>query len=378
MNILVICHYGLYEDLSFSFVHNQIREYVKLGHRVRVIIPNGWGKIGRDGKRVGKALHISQADGVELYDLRYLTLSGYGEKDFNNRRAMGAIRAHWNKIFGDFQPQVIHAHTLGFDSEIGAWLKNKLGIPLVVTTHGSDTARPLARGQHAMLKNYCDAADAVVSVSSVLLEKLRACRTTTRLETIINGFIPREVPKDSVRNPFRMIQVCHLIPQKRVDVTIRAFSALQKQFPDMELTVIGQGEKRRELEDLCRQLGVSDRVRFLGQLPNEVVFHELCQSTFFVMVSKPEGFGIVYLEAMAAGCITVGTEGEGICDVICSEENGFLVPADDTDAIVRVIGWCFANPENAKSIAQQGQLRARALTWQKNAAQYLTLFQSLL
>ena len=46
MNILVICHYGLYQDLTSSFVHNQLRELVALGNNVRVIVPNGIGKAG--------------------------------------------------------------------------------------------------------------------------------------------------------------------------------------------------------------------------------------------------------------------------------------------------------------------------------------------
>lgn len=377
MNILVVCHYGLYENLSFSFVHNQLREYAKLGHQVRAIIPIGWGKTGRDGKKLGKTLEISQADGVTLYDLRYLTLSAYGEKRFNTRRAIGAIRSHWKTLFRDFQPDVIHAHTLGFDSSIGAWLKQKLGVPLVVTTHGSDTAKPLAQGQHALLKDCCDRADAVAAVSSVLAEKLRACGTTTRLETILNGFVPRIIPENSQRQALRMIQVCNLIPLKRVNITIGAFAALQKKHPDMELVIIGQGALRAELEALCQEYKVSSSVRFLGQLPNDAVFRELCQSTFFVMASKPEGFGIVYLEAMAAGCVTIGTEGEGIADIIRSGENGFLVPADDPDAIVRVIEDCLADPRKSAGIAAVGQASSRNLTWEVNAKQYLRLFTEL-
>ena len=378
MNILVVCHYGLYSNLSFSFVHNQIREFAKQGHHVRVIIPNGWGKIGRDGKRIGKVLRVSQADGVELYDLRYLSLSKYGEKGFNTRRAIGVIRSHLKNILQDFQPDVIHAHTLGFDSEIGAWLKRKLGCPLAVTTHGSDAAVPLQQGRIEQLRADCDEADRIIAVSSALKDKLRTCGTTTPVDTIVNGFVPRQIPDGLSRQPLRMIQVCNLIPLKRVDVTIRAFAALQKQHADMELVIVGQGPERAALEALCHTLNVADRVRFLGQLPNETVFGELCQSTFFVMVSKPEGFGIVYLEAMAAGCVTVGTEGEGIADVICSGENGFLLPADDFDAIAQVIRQCISDPEKAKTIAQRGQQDALGLTWKKNADQYLALFQTLL
>lgn len=64
---------------------------------------------------------------------------------------------------------MIHAHTLGFDSAIGAWLKERLGVPLVVTTHGSDTSIPVEQGRAAELKPFCDAADHVVAVSSALV-----------------------------------------------------------------------------------------------------------------------------------------------------------------------------------------------------------------
>ena len=377
MNILVVAHYQNDGSPTASFIHDQIKAYYALGHNVRVLSPLAFGKKGYlSGSRIkgGK----QACDHVPHYYLRYLSLSSYGEKRFNTASAVTALKLQLSAALEDFRPDVIHAHTLGFDSELGAWLKKKLGIPLVVTTHGSDTAKPLAQGQQALLKNCCDQADAVVAVSSALTEKLRTCGTTARLETIINGFVLRDVPDDSVRQPLRMIQVCHLIPLKRVDVTIRAFAKLHKQQPDMELVIIGQGYLRPQLEALCQELGVSQKVRFLGQLPNERVFQELCQSAFFVMVSKPEGFGIVYLEAMAAGCVTIGTEGEGIADVIRSGENGFLIPADDPDTLAGIITQCLADPEKAGLLAAQGQQEARTLTWQKNASQYLTLFQSLL
>lgn len=377
MNILVVAHYQNDSSPTASFIHDQIKAYCALGHNVRVISPLAFGKKGYlSGSRIKGGNQI--CDHVPHYYLRYLSLSSYGEKRFNAASAITALKLRLSAALKDFRPDVIHAHTLGFDSEIGAWLKQKLGIPLVVTTHGSDAARPLSQGQHALLKRRCDRADAVVAVSSALLEKLRTCGTTTRLEAVINGFVPREVPENSVRQPFRMIQVCHLIPLKRVDVTIRAFASLQKQHPDMELVIVGQGPLRSELEALCHDLGVSNKVRFLGQLSNETVFHELCQSSFFVMVSKPEGFGIVYLEAMAAGCIAVGTKGEGIADVIHSGENGFLVPADNPDAIVQVIEWCLAHPEKAAAIAERGQQDALALTWERNAQAYILLFEELI
>ncbi len=377
MNILVVCHYGLYQNLSFSFVHNQIREFVRMGHKVRVIIPNGVGKVGRDGKRIGKGLQTSQVDGVELFDLRYVTLSGYGDGGFNVRSAISAIRSHSRRIFKDFRPDVIHAHTLGFDSDIGAWLKNKFGCPLVVTTHGSDTAIPLQRGKVKELCAACDKADRIVAVSSALADSLRTCGTATPIEVIHNGFVPHNIPKNNSRLPLRMIQVGNLVPSKRVNVTIQAFSELIKRYSGMELYIVGQGAELDNLRQLCDSLGITEKVFFLGQLPNEEVFVELCKSTFFVMASKPEGFGIVYLEAMAAGCIAIGTEGQGIADVIRSGENGYLVPSDDYEAIVKIIDFCINNPDQASAIANNGREDALTLTWENNARKYTELFSSL-
>lgn len=377
MNILLVCHYGLYQNLTFSFVHNQAKEYVKLGHRVRVIVPIGFGKRGRSGRREEVGCKKVCADGVELFDIRYVTLSSYGNKHFNHRSAMCAIHCHLKRILDDFQPDVIHAHTLGFDSEIGAWLKKKLGCPLVVTTHGSDTNIPLEQGRRDELKRWCDRADAVVAVSNQLKQRLASCGTQTKLYGIFNGFVPRPIPAGIRRDPHAMIQVGNLIPSKRVGVTIRAFAALRKQTPDLTLTIVGQGPLRQELEQLCAELGVADGVVFTGQLANEQVFERLCEATFFVMVSKPEGFGIVYLEAMAAGCITIGTRSEGIADVIDHGKNGFLASADAPEEIVRYVQACLENPEMGTQIAQQGQMLTASMTWADNAKKMLTLFEQI-
>ena len=92
----------------------------------------------------------------------------------------------------------------------------------------------------------------------------------------------------------------------------------------MTLTIVGQGPVRQMLEEICGKLGISDAVEFTGQMPNDQVLARLRESEIFVMASKPEGFGIVYLEAMSSGCVTIGTEGEGISDLIVHGENGFL------------------------------------------------------
>ena len=140
---------------------------------------------------------------------------------------------------------------------------------------------------------------------------------------------------------------------------------------------MGEGSERSALEDQVANSELLDSVRFTGQVKNADALAEMGMSRFFIMPSVNEGFGIVYLEAMASGCITIGTEGEGIADVIISGENGFLVPAEEPDAIVGIIEWCIANPEKADAIAAQGRADAAKLTWEENARQYIQLFEKL-
>ena len=365
--------------MSCSFVHAQAAAYAALGHRVRVLVPVPYGKADRQGRRFSRVLTVSRADGVELYDVRFVSLSNFGERHgWNTATVKCAVGMCWKRMLEGFAPDVIHAHTLGFDSELGAWLKQRLRCPLVVTTHGSDTSIPVEQGRAAELKPLCDKADRIVAVSSALADKLRTGGTMTPISVIPNGFRVQALPASSEeKQPCSIIQVGHLIPQKHFDTTLQAFARLQEAYPDAELTVIGQGPERAALEELCREQGVEDGVHFLGQVPNEEVLAHMARTQFFCMPSVREGFGIVYLEAMASGCITIGTEGEGIADLIETGKNGFLVPPEDPDTIAEVVDWCLTHPAEADAIARRGRADALALTWERNAAQYLQLFKEL-
>lgn len=377
MNILVICHYGLYRNFSLSFVHAQVQAYVALGHRVRVIVPIAVGKRDWAGRRFSGTLSRRTVGGVELYLLRHFSLSHLGKEHFNTAMALRTLQKHLDGILDGFAPDVIHAHTLGPDSLLGAWSKQYLNVPLVVTTHGSDTSIPIAQGRGEVLKISCDHADAIVAISSALAKKVCTCGTKTPVSVILNGFHLESLPKATTKQNLSFIQVGHLQEQKRVHITICAFAQFYGRHPDAVLTIVGQGPERKKLEALCQELGVLSAVRFLGEIQNQKVLEELRKAQFFVMPSVNEGFGIVYLEAMASGCITIGTEGEGIADLIVSEKNGFLISPDNPDAIVQVIDWCLAHPKQAEEIAKQGRKDALGLTWEKNAAQYIRLFGEL-
>ena len=112
---------------------------------------------------------------------------------------------------------------------------------------------------------------------------------------------------------------------------------------------------------------MAERVELTGGIPHEEVLRRMAESDLFVLPSWGEGYGIVYIEAMAAGCIAVGARGEGIEDTIRDGENGFLVPAGDVDETERVMRAVFSDPQAYAALRERGRQDARELTWAHNA-----------
>lgn len=377
MNILVISPHGMYLQYTASFVHNQAKAYVRQGHRVRAIIPLAIGKRSNEGRRIGPPVEIFEKDGIEICYVRHISLSRYGAKWFNAVSSQTAISLMLPEILRDFSPDVIHAHTIDFGGTLGVFLKKKLHVPLVITTHGSDTNTALERGEEEKLKRICDHADAVVACSAVLANNLRHCGTMVPIQPIYNGFaIEHLKPCEKISR--RIIQVCSLSPSKHVELTIQALFRLKSTYPDISLVIVGEGPERGRLESLCAELHAAESVRFLGQLSNSAAMEEMAKSQVFVMPSYPEGLGIAYLEAMASGCVAIGTQGEGIDGVIVNEENGFLVSRDDVDTIVEIVDRCFWDKVLMQRVASAGKATAMAMTWENNAKRYIELFASLI
>lgn len=115
-------------------------------------------------------------------------------------------------------------------------------------------------------------------------------------------------------SPIKVLTCAHFKKRKNIDKVIKACKGLEC----FELTVIGDGKERKKLEKIDKN------VIFTGRLPHNEVLAKMRNSDIFVLPSIGETFGMVYLEAMASGCITVCTKGDGIDGIIKDRENGFL------------------------------------------------------
>lgn len=309
-------------------------------------------------------------DDIPVYFPRCLTLGNAGEKAIGGwllyRAALPIAKAlHREKPF-----DIVHAHMLPRDGHAGLLLARALGVPVALTVHGTDIFHYFIPGKEPWKRNIRIAqdVDALMAVSNLLMSRVAPYRGEDRLSRVVpNGVDLSLVPNDEKRKPRSVISVGTLKARKCMDRTLEAFVRLADEYPDATLTIVGIGEMEEQLRARIGQLGLQSRVTLTGGLPHEEVLRRMAQSDLFVLPSWGEGYGIVYIEAMAAGCIAVGAKDEGIADTITDGENGFLVPAGDIDETERVMRQVFAHPEAYEALRQKGMQSAHGLTWARNA-----------
>lgn len=168
-----------------------------------------------------------------------------------------------------------------------------------------------------------------------------------------------------------IIVACSLKKLKKVDILIRAFSKINNQ-NNYILRVIGDGPERKGLIELSNKLGCKNSIIFEGKKNRKEVLSYMEKADIFAMVSSPETFGLVYTEAMAKGCITIGAKGEGIDGVIINGENGFLCTPDSIEELRSILQKVIELDKNQKrNILCKAIDTVEGLTYEKLALKFL-------
>ena len=374
LRILMMIHRQDDNSPYCFYVHEQAKALRDMGHEVVVISCVGVPPLAR--KLRPSLAQLDQrtpqeavVDGIKVYYPRCLTLGNKGEYLFGGRLMAGAALPIARRLHAERPFDVLHAHMLPRDGHAGLLIAQKLGIPFVLTVHGTDIFHYFVPGKKPWGRNIRIArqADALVAVSSLLLSRVAPYRERGLSRIVPNGVDLSLIPEKCRNVPHRILSVGTLKARKCMDRTLEAFARISGEWPDATLTIIGIGPMEGQLRERARQLGLADRVTLTGGLPHEEVLRRMSESDVFILPSWGEGYGIVYIEAMAAGMIAVGAENEGIADTITDGVNGFLVPAGDTDAVETVLRRIFRDEKALLPLREAGRQAALKLTWRRNA-----------
>lgn len=148
---------------------------------------------------------------------------------------------------------------------------------------------------------------------------------------------------------------------KGIDHVITALPAVRAQVPDVNYVVVGDGTDRPRLEHLAAKHNVTDIVQFAGRVSDEQLHAYLHATDVFVLPSRKEGFGIVFLEAMAYGKPVVAGAHGGSPEVVADGETGILVRNGDQDALVEALTSLLLNPEMRRKMGDAGMHRVQTV-----------------
>ena len=179
------------------------------------------------------------------------------------------------------------------------------------------------------------------------------------------------IDKDFKNGVKRFAYVGGLLELKNVDITLRALhKALGKS--DFSFDIVGSGAEEDKLHHIVKELGMEKQVVFHGQMKRDEAQKVVREADCFIMVSSREAFGLVYVEAMAKGCVVIGTKGQGIDGIVEHGENGFLCKARDVDGLAEVISEIVSLPQDSLQLISKNAVATAAnLTDRKVAESYI-------
>lgn len=182
-----------------------------------------------------------------------------------------------------------------------------------------------------------------------------------------------------VRDPYTILCVARQYPRKHIADLLHAFALVLRAEPRARLVIIGDGPEHQALRALAVRLRLGEAVRFLGGLPDDdAVLDWYRRSAVFCLPSVQEGFGIVLLEAMAAGIPIVATTAAAIPEVVPHRRAGILVPPADSQALAAALVELLASPELCAEFGSFGSQYVERFTWEQVAAQFLMQVNQLL
>lgn len=386
MKVLVVSHlYPAPGHERHLFVHEQVLALRALGVEMRVVSPTGYApralwRVHPRVRRRGQTPAHAVRDAVAIDYPRVPVLPRMLLFSHSGDLFWAAMRRHlpaWRAEGFD----LVHAHQAMPDGAAARHLAAALGVPYVVTVHGRDVNfHLLQRGAIAdETAAVLSSAAAVSAVSGTVARRLAPYVAPQRLFVNNNGVVGLDQtsePADFAPGKPLLLSVGYLIASKGHRLVLEAVAGLRNVHPDLEYAIIGEGLLRNELAVRARELGIAERVHFLGRVPHPDVLAMMARADAFVQPSAPEGFGLVYTEALAQGTPVVACRGEGPEDFVEDGVSGLLVPPGDAGAVTAAIARLLANPAAARAMGAAGQRVVRTLTWERNAALQKEIYEA--
>lgn len=325
-----------------SFFLDQAKALKRAGHQVSILYCDTYSvKCIQEWMRYEED-SVSQIEGIQIYRSKCFCPLKHGMEGHKEAFAKG-IEKLWSKYINKESVDIIHAHCCVWAGYAALKLSEKTKIPYVVTEHATLFQlhkNEISNANNAVITEVFQKAAKVICVSRAFAKLLE--EYTDNLEMIGNvvdceQFQVKETDKEAVR----LLTVCYMeeeaqLYKKGMDILIKAWAKVSAKYPQAKLIIGGGGKSLEKVVEWTREYQVTENVEFLGALTRQQVVEQMQMCDCFVLPSRYETFGVVYIEAMACGKPVIAVANGGPDDFV-HEFNGILIQPEQEEELVQAL-----------------------------------------
>lgn len=242
------------------------------------------------------------------------------------------------------KPDIIYGQFF-FNTVMGVYLQKKYNIPLVGIEHAARfNLDKLDAYTHYWGSYAYSNADGIITVSQSLKQRIlyHFNKQSTTINNLVHPIFFQQTLLPQQNADFHFVSTGSLVYRKGFDLLIKAFAEFCKNRNNAYLTIIGEGEERENLWKLSDMLGITEKVRLIGQKNKTEIAQILSCSSVFVLPSRSENFSVAVLEALAIGLPVIATLCGGIQECVCVK-NGILIPVEDVESLSEAMKKIYCN-----------------------------------
>ena len=316
-------------------------------------------------------LNISRYQGIPIHRFPFWDAMA-------NVDRLGQVRQQIAELKRIFAPDLIHINCVSRCDFFHHLTDHLHSVPVVVTLHSGWLPEA-----DMIVKRTLRSATWVVGCSAATLDlgQRLVPEIHSRSSVIHNGLdVPSLQPATLSFDPPRLLCLGRLVEDKGFDIALDALASLVDRFPQIILTIAGDGPARLDLEQRALGLGIGDAVRFTGWVNPEHIPDMVNSASMIVIPSRwQEPFGLVALEAALMARPVVAMHVGGLPEVVVHGQTGLLVEPENAEALAEAITVLLERPETATEMGQAGRIRAcEHFSWSRYVDAYDALYRRLI
>jgi glycosyltransferase involved in cell wall biosynthesis len=285
---------------------------------------------------------------------------------------------------------IVNTHFVVPTGPLGHALARRMRVPNVLSVHGGDLYDPSKRmspHRHAALRVAVAAllrrADALVAQSRDTATNVSRIYGVARVPDLVplgierppSGIEGRRADFGIPESAFVMVTIGRVVARKAAPQLVRVLAALGQ---DAHLVIVGDGPELATVRRIASELGVASRTHCVGFVDDATKHRALSVADIFVSTSQHEGFGLVFLEAMAFGLPVVCYDRGGQVDFLSTPATGAVVPLNDVDAFTSAVRELERSPALRKAAAERNRARVEGFFIDRCASAYESVFERAL